>query len=127
MSSPAFHFVQAISVLGALFFAQEVPDVLGTDWVAAVERLGLAAVFVVFFIITSWLRENRMAKRLDKLEQQNSKMGSRLAELTEKVTEAMKRDTDIIRDALDTLKIRPCLAFSSAEEFRRWQKSQEQG
>lgn len=121
MSSPISHAIQAIIAGGAFLTAQTVtePDL---DWLQVVERLGLAVALVVFFVWTSWQREQRMGKRIDWLEKQGNTFSSKLAALTELVTEALRRDTDIVEEAVQTLESRPCIAFENQEQFAAWLK-----
>ena len=118
MSSPVGHLFQALFAVGALLLAQTAVST-DIDWMGAIERLGLAVVLVVFFVYTSWQREQRMGKRIDQLERQAVSQNSKLAALTELVTEALKRDTEIVDDALKTLESRPCYAVTR-EQFEKW-------
>ena len=110
-------------ILGAgAFLAAQAATADGVDWVSAIERLGLAIALVAFFVWTGWQREQRMGKRIDYLEKQAGTLGSKLAALTELVTEALKRDTSVIAEAIETLHGRTCVAFSNHEEFLDWQR-----
>jgi hypothetical protein len=106
------------------------------DWVTMVERLGLAVALVLFFVWTGWIREKRMARRLDHLEDANSKLEianatltEKLAALTDKVTVALTRENTLVDDALKVLDGRTCFAFKNRDEFdafkdalREWRK-----
>lgn len=125
MGSPISHAIQGILGAGA-FLAAQAATADGIDWVAAIERLGLAIALVAFFVWTGWQREQRMGKRIDYLEKQAGNLGNKLAALTELVTEALKRDTTMITEAIQTLGGRPCMAFRSREEFAAWQRDNSQ-
>jgi len=121
MGSPISHAIQGILGAGA-FLAAQAATADGVDWMSAIERLGLAIALVAFFVWTGWQREQRMGKRIDYLKKQASNLGNKLAALTELVTEALKRDTSVIAEAIDTLHGRTCVACGSHEEFLDWQR-----
>lgn len=124
MGSPISHAIQGVLGAGA-FLAAQAATADGVDWVSAIERLGLAIALVAFFVWTGWQREQRMGKRIDYLEKQASSLGNKLAALTELVTEALKRDTTVIADAIATLHGRPCMAFKNHDEFAAWQRGKD--
>jgi hypothetical protein len=112
------------------------PNAPASDWATLVERLGLAVALVIFFVTTGWIREKRMAKRLDHLEDAklqleiaNATLTEKLAALTDKVTTALSRENTLVDDALKVLDGRTCFAFKSRDEFdafkdalREWRK-----
>ena len=113
---------QAIAATGAIL-AAEIPH--GTDawdWIQMVERLGLAVVLVIFFVITGWKREQRMAKRLDWLEKENDKLSMRTATLTEQVNQALLESVRVVTEAHGTLAGRMCWACRSRDEFEKMQE-----
>lgn len=114
------------SLIGAAAIAAAANDIDApmNDWATMVERLGLAVALVLFFVWTGWIREKRMARRLDHLEDANSKLEianatltEKLAALTEKVTVALSRENTLVDDALKVLDGRTCFAFKSRDEF----------
>ena len=107
---------QYVCATGAIL-AAEIPHGDMGDWMQMIERLGLAVALVVFFVITGWKREQRMAKRLDWLEKENDKLATRTATLTEQVNQSVTRTNQIIDEALKTLNGRMCWACESREEF----------
>lgn len=124
MSSPAYHVVQAITATSAFLMA-EAATAPELDWLAMVERLGLAVALVLFFVWTGWQREQRMAKRIDQLEKQALTLSTKLAALTEQFNETMRRDIDLVAEAVKTLESRPCVAFDDHETFDKWRKEQQ--
>jgi uncharacterized protein YoxC len=90
------------------------------DWITAIERFGLAITLVIFFVVTSWLRERRMAKRIDQLEKQVVSISNKLAAQTENTTALIKKENELMQEAIRTLSLRPCFAFESHEEFSKW-------
>lgn len=125
MNHPILNLTQAIS--GGLVFLAAQAITLDADWMTVIERLGLAVALVAYFVWTGWQREQRMAKRIDQLEKQLNTTTSRLAALTELVTETIKRDTEVVSDAMKALHDRPCVAFDSAEEFDAWKRKHNKG
>lgn len=100
------------------------------NMVDMVERLGLAIGLVIFFTVTGWYRENRMAKRLDALEEdnrrlgiENAKLSEKIVTLTDQVTEALQRDTQVITDAIKVLGLRTCWAFNSRDDFETFKET----
>ena len=130
------HFLRSLIGVAAIAAATGPHDAPSGDWVTMVERLGLAVALVIFFVTTGWIREKRMAKRLDTLEDANSKLEianagltERLAALTDRVTAALSRENTLVDDALKVLDGRTCFAFKNREEFdafrdalREWRK-----
>lgn len=129
----------AVAVVGILLTADPATVLRGnaSDWIAMIERLGLAVALVIFFVYTGWLREKRMAARLDKLEnanneleRENTRFAERLSAVSEQVTAALQKDATIISEAMATLAERTCFAFKNREEFdafkdalREWRAS----
>lgn len=112
------HIGQALAAVGAILASEAA--VLGNDgWIASVEKLGLAVVLVVFFVATGWMREQRMAKRIDWLEKENDKMGQKVAMLTEQVNKTMSSVITKVTGAIEKLDHRTCFAFETREEFDR--------
>lgn len=110
------HIGQALAAVGAILASEAA--VLGNDgWIASVEKLGLAVVLVVFFVATGWMREQRMAKRIDWLEKENDKLGMKVAGLTEHVNKTMSSVITKVTTAIDTLNSRTCYAFEDRESF----------
>jgi len=107
---------QAVFAAGAIL-AAEIPHNDITDWVQMVERLGLAVALVVFFVLTGWKREQRMARRLDWLEKENDKLSMKTATLAEQVNQALIRTNAFADEALKILNGRTCWAFSTRDEF----------
>jgi len=117
MSNPILHIAQATFAAAAILIGESVTNL---DWTSTIERLGLAVVLVMFFIVTSWMREKRMAKRIDTLEKQVVSISSKLATQTETTTAMVKRENEALQKAIDTLSKRPCFAFANREEFDDW-------
>ena len=118
MHSAMLNIGQALFATGAILAAELPHGDLG-DWMQMVERLGLAVALVVFFVMTGWKREQRMASRLDKLERDNDKLATRTATLAEQVTQTQAHTNRIIDEALKTLDGRMCWACTSREEFEK--------
>lgn len=117
------HLLRSMIGVAAIAAAAGPPSA-ANDWVTMVERLGLAVALVIFFVTTGWIREKRMARRLDHLEDANSKLEianatltEKLASLTDKVTTALSRENTLVDDALKVLDGRTCFAFKSRDEF----------
>ena len=64
------------------------------DWIRAVETLGICTTLVIFFVWQSWIREKRLALRIDALEQ--------FAETT--ILSLVKKTTIAIRNSTHALK-----------------------
>lgn len=121
MHNSLSHIWQALAATCAIF-AAEIPHNDMQYWVQMVERLGLAVALVIFFVVTGWKREQRMAKRLDWLEKENDKLSTRTALLAEQVNQALRESVRSITDAHDTLEGRMCWACRTREEFERMQE-----
>jgi uncharacterized protein YacL len=117
------HLLQAFAATGAIIAAEIPHGVDTTDWIQMVERLGLAVALVIFFVVTGWKREQRMAKRLDWLEKENDKLSMRTITLGEQVNQALLVSSTVVSDTLRVLEGRMCWAFKSREEFEAVQKS----
>ncbi len=119
MGNASMHILQAIFAAGAVV-AAEISSFDG--WTVAIERLGLAIVLVVFFVVTGWKREQRMAKRLDWLEEENDKLSEATAKIAERINASVVESNKVISKALDTLSGRMCWACSTREQFEKLQK-----
>jgi hypothetical protein len=115
------HSFKGMAAAGAIMAVDSLPD-LGSDAVSAVERLGLAIALVVFFVVTGWKREQRMAKRLDWLEKENDKLSNKLATLGEQVNQTLLHNQRFMQEHLSILNSRTCYAFANREEFERHQR-----
>jgi hypothetical protein len=116
------HWMQGVAATGAILAAEIPHSVELTDWVQMVERLGLAVALVIFFVVTGWKREQRMAKRLDWLEKENDKLSTRTAILAEQVNQSLLQSTKLVGDALGVLEGRMCWACRTREEFEAMQR-----
>lgn len=116
------HIWQALAATGAIL-AAEIPHGDMNDWVQMVERLGLAVALVIFFVVTGWKREQRMAKRLDWLEKENDKLSVKTATLAEQVNQAMLESVRAVTEAHSTLNGRMCWACKTREEFEAMQEA----
>ncbi len=110
------HVFQGVTATGAIIAAEATMS--SADWITMVERLGLAVALVVFFVVTGWAREKRMAARIDKLEKENEKNAKTTAALTVNVNKALSDSTKAVSDALKVLDSRMCWACKSWEEFQ---------
>lgn len=111
-------FFQAIVAASALLLSQTIPS--QTEWMAVVERLGLAIALVAFFVWTGWEREKRMGKRIDYLEKQLTALSGKLVSLGDRVVEITQRDLGIVEKVVQSIESRPCMAFETIEEYYRW-------
>jgi hypothetical protein len=119
MSNPLTHMFQAAAAASAILVGGTITDT-DLDWASAIERLGIAVVLLVFFVGTSWIREKRMAKRIDQLEKQVVSVSNKLAALTENTTQLIKEENALMQQAIQSLSTRPCFAFENREEFDAW-------
>ena len=118
-SMMVYHITQVmVASIAILLAAGE-----STDWLSILERLGLAAALVVFFVWASWQRERRMGKRIDYLEKQTIVISGKLAALGMLVTESMNKQGTIVDNFTKMLSSRPCVAFDSIEKFQEWKKA----
>jgi hypothetical protein len=111
------HWMQGVAATGAILAAEIPHSVEMTDWIQMVERLGLAVALVIFFVVTGWKREQRMARRLDWLEKENDKLSTRTATLAEQVNQSLLNSTKLVGEALHVLDGRMCWACQTREEF----------
>lgn len=118
MQGLAGHSLRGIAAVGAILAAETV-NFAHNDWVLMIERLGLAVALVLFFVWTGWMREQRMARRMDYLEKENAKLATKVASLTEQVNAALSTESEVLTKAMDTLASRTCYAFRSREDFDR--------
>ncbi len=116
MTNTALMICQSVFATGAILAAEISHGDIG-DWMQMIERLGLAVALVVFFVITGWKREQRMAKRLDWLEKENDKLAMKTATLAEQVNQSLIRTNAFADEALKILNGRTCWAFSTRDEF----------
>lgn len=118
MQNVGIHLVRGAVATGAIL-AAEAAAITAHDWIAMVERLGLAVALVVFFVATGWAREQRMSKRIDKLEKDNARLSGQLATLTAQINETLRQENLTMDRALAVLNARTCYAFRNREEFER--------
>jgi hypothetical protein len=114
------HVLQAFTATGAIFASEAA--VFSEGWTASIEKIGLAVVLVVFFVITGWKREQRMAKRIDWLEKENDKLSIRVATLTEQVNQAVLKTATLLADSMRTLEGRMCWACQTRDDFETMQQ-----
>jgi len=119
LNHPVSYLIQAVSGAGVYLIAQEG---LPNNWIALIERLGLAIVLVGFFVWTGWQREKRMGKRIDYLEKQNVAVIGKLAGLTGLVTETIRLNTETVSGMTRLIESRPCVAFQTYDEFNEWKR-----
>lgn len=122
------HVIRAIAATGAILAAESLPDT-SADWVQMVERLGLAVALVVFFVATGWMREKRMATRIDFLEKSLTAANKTVSALTERVNtsldsenHAMEKMGETMLQMARVIEGRTCVAFENHEEFRQFQE-----
>ena len=106
---------------GAILLAEAVTP--SVDMFAAIERIGLAAALVAFFVWTGWQRESRMAVRMDLLEKENKELVHKHDALTDKIAGAIADDAITLGKALEVLSNRTCMAFPSQDAFETWKRN----
>ena len=114
------HLFQGIFATGAILAAESTFST--ADWISMVERLGLAVALVIFFVVTGWAREKRMANRLDWLERENDKLSTRTATLAEQVNATMSSALSFQSESLRILDGRMCWACKTRDEFEALQE-----
>ena len=114
------HLLQGVFATGAIIAAESTFST--SDWISMVERLGLAVALVIFFVVTGWAREKRMANRLDWLERENDKLSTQTATLAVNFNAALVNSTTSVADALRVLDGRMCWACKTRDEFEALQE-----
>lgn len=76
------------------------------DWATLLRELGVLAGLVVFFAWTSWLREQRLATRIDALEQF---VEHELMKALSTAANASLRQAETLDALIKVLTARPCL------------------
>lgn len=114
------HLFQGVVATSAILAAESTFST--ADWISMVERLGLAVALVIFFVVTGWAREKRMANRLDWLERENDKLSTRTATLAEQVNTAMTSAISFQNESLRILDGRMCWACKTRDEFEALQE-----
>ena len=114
------HLFQGVFATGAILVAESTFST--SDWISMIERLGLAVALVVFFVVTGWAREKRMAKRIDRLEKENEKMGKTTATLAADVNATLTGVLSFQAESLRILDGRMCWACKTREEFEALQE-----
>ena len=83
-----------------------VTELFTTEWLILIRDVGILSVLVFFFTWTAWKREERISHRVKELEQF---VQERLMQVANISTEALKDNTNALRELIGTLKTRPCL------------------
>jgi hypothetical protein len=81
------------------------------EFVALFKEYGAWCLLVAYFVWQTWIREGRMAKRLDTLEDTDRQARDNLVK-------AMERNTVALRGICDALRTRPCLVDTSTFHHR---------
>ena len=84
-----------------------------------VEKYGLPTALVLFFVVRDWLRENRMAARINALE---SQIRDILAKALIDSTTAIVKNSDVLAQLVDLLQRIPCLPCKLSEDLKNVKK-----
>lgn len=82
------------------------------DWQRLITDVGVVAGIALFFVWTSWQRENRLAARISELEHFVER---ELFELVRDTSTALRSNTEQMVQLIEALSGRPCLVESMRE------------